>query len=159
MHYRRWYRSVGKASGATRIGSPMERFMARVRKTEGCWLWTGSLNIHGYGSFGVGRGSRQNAHRWLWEQLNGKASSKLHLDHLCRNKACVNPVHMELVTHAENLRRGSHPSRPRKEHCPSGHPFDEANTYMHRGNQHCRACNREKNRLRRQRQAGVLANP
>lgn len=150
MHYRRWYRSVGRAGGATRSLPPMERFMRWVTKTDGCWLWTGPQNLAGYGSFGVGRGSKRNAHRWLWEQLNGPASSKLHLDHLCRNRLCVNPDHMELVSHSENIRRGVHPNHMgAKTHCPQGHPYDEANTYRYRNTRRCRTCQREKMRAHR----------
>lgn len=123
-----------------------------------CWPWTGVPSRAGYGTFIVGkRGRRQNAHRWIWEQINGPASSKLHLDHLCRNKLCVNPTHMELVTHAENLRRGKHTSyQAMKTHCKRGHPFDEANTYVKKTGRACKACSRMHVRDYRQkiRQAG-----
>lgn len=150
MHYRRWYRRVGKSSGVTQIAPAMDRFMAHVHKTDGCWLWTGPRNQQGYGSFGVGRNSKQNAHRWLWEQMHGKASSKLHLDHLCRNRICVRPDHMELVTHAENLHRGHYANHNSvKTECKRGHPYDEANTYRTKMGRDCRACRRERARSAR----------
>ena len=114
----------------------------------------------GYGSFGVGRGSKRNAHRWLWEELNGPASSKLHLDHLCRNRLCVRPDHMELVTHSENIRRGARSNyQASKTHCVNGHEYTEANTGRYRETRYCRACKRDAVRRRRQRlrQAGMVS--
>ncbi|SBV27567.1 HNH endonuclease [Micromonospora krabiensis] len=135
--------------------------MRMVAKTDECWLWTGPQNLAGYGSFGVGRGSKRNAHRWLWEQINGRASPKLHLDHLCRNRLCVRPEHMELVTHSENIRRGARSTyQSDKTQCVHGHPYDEVNTAWYRGTRYCRTCKREATKQRRDRlrQAGTLSN-
>ena len=151
MHYRRWYRSVGRTVGLP----PMERFMSRVDKSgpNGCWQWLGSLNGHGYGQFSVGRAKR-GAHRWLWEQVNGPASSKLHLDHLCRNRACVNPGHLELVTHQVNLNRGMRTEhQAMKTHCPQGHPYNEANTGRTGSIRWCRECKRIRNEATRRKRA------
>jgi hypothetical protein len=140
----------------------MDRFMSKVDKAGPipdyrpdlgpCWLWTGFIADTGYGKFTVGATSPRGAHRWLWEQINGPASSKLHIDHLCRVRRCVNPDHLELVTHSENIRRGAHPRyNSLKTHCPQGHPYDEANTYWNvKGtSRSCRTCERERNRRRR----------
>ena len=82
-----------------------ERFWAKVRKTDGCWLWTGSHNGLGYGTIrSVGR--KMYVHRYSYELLVGPIPAGLELDHLCRVPGCVNPDHLEPVTHAENLRRG-----------------------------------------------------
>ena len=74
-----------------------ERFWNKVNKTEGCWLWTAALS-HGYGRFGKGGA----AHRLAWEDRNGPIPEGLVLDHLCRVPRCVNPEHLEPVTHREN---------------------------------------------------------
>jgi len=69
-----------------------------------CWDWSGTINHKGYGAVQVSK-IKKNAHRALYEAVHGRVSSKLHIDHLCRNKLCVNPGHMEVVTPAENERR------------------------------------------------------
>ena len=72
-----------------------------------CWLWIGGQNGHGYGQ--VNRDGRLwQAHRWYWEQEHGPVPEGLELDHLCRNRACVRPDHLEPVTRTENTRRGAH---------------------------------------------------
>ena len=81
-----------------------ERFMRHVRKTASCWLWTGTKQKNGYGSFGF-KGRTVRAHRWSYEFHVGQIPDGLHIDHLCRVRNCVNPEHLEPVTHAENMRR------------------------------------------------------
>lgn len=116
---------------------------ARTRQDpSGCWSWTGQINRGGYGHIGLRRLQGQHAHRVIYELTYGPIPDGLHIDHLCRNRACVNPDHLEAVTNHENMLRGI--SRPavnaRKTQCKRGHPFDEANTYRHRGTRHCRTC-------------------
>jgi hypothetical protein len=85
---------------------PVRRFWRKVNKTETCWLWTAGKAYWGYGWFGVAHRTPVLAHRYSWELANGPVPEGLELDHLCRVTACVNPAHLEPVTHAENVRRG-----------------------------------------------------
>lgn len=119
------------------------RFMSRVEKTEsGCWLWIGAKMKNGYGQLAVG-GVNFSAHRYSYQELVGKIPDGLDLDHLCRNRACTNPSHLEPVTRSENLLRGNVGTYKRPDFCPSGHPYAGENLYMHpAGKRICRACAR-----------------
>ena len=123
---------------------PIERrFWKYVNKTDICWLWTGNISPNGYGRTSI-EGRTKYAHRVAYELLVGPVPEGLDLDHLCRNTRCVNPDHLEPVTHAENMRRGNGASgrNARKTHCKHGHPFDEDNTMFNcRGDRVCRVCN------------------
>lgn len=102
-----------------------------------CIVWQGRLNDAGYGRIGA-----RLAHRVAYEAAVGPIPNGLELDHLCRNRACVNPEHLEPVTRAENVARSS---RSTKRACVNGHPFTPENTYVRRdglGKRVCRACNR-----------------
>jgi len=85
-----------------------QRFYDKVEYRSGnCWLWRGSRTNEGYGTFRID-GKMNTAHRWAYEAEHGPIPSGLQVDHLCRMRGCVNPLHMEAVTHAENqaARRG-----------------------------------------------------
>ena len=91
------------------------------------------------------------AHRFSYEHFRELIPEGLQIDHLCRVRHCVNPVHMEAVTQQENIRRGKAGQRTgelnlAKTHCPYGHPYDEENTYviLSTGNRQCRICRRER---------------
>ncbi len=110
---------------------------------DGCWKWTGYL-VRGYGAVHLD-GHLKYVHRVIYELLVGPIPQGLELDHLCRNPTCVNPDHLEAVTHRENVLRGMSISanRARQTRCKRGHPFDLANTYVGpEGNRQCRACAR-----------------
>jgi len=98
-----------------------QRLWSRVEKTESCWNWTGAFSSSGYGV--ISRGGRQGplirTHRLAYELLVGPIPDGLQIDHLCRNKRCCNPEHLESVTQAENLRRYGEA----KTHCPKEHPL------------------------------------
>jgi hypothetical protein len=84
-------------------------FFRSVNSNGVCWEWSASLDRDGYGEFQEylvgGRNKKWRAHRWCWEFLVGPIPSGMQLDHICRNKACVMPDHLEVVTNAENMRR------------------------------------------------------
>ena len=79
--------------------------MKKAKFKGDCWLWPYSSNKHGYGTL-QSNNVRYEAHKWLYELVKGKTPAKTELDHLCRNRLCVNPEHLEPVSHAENCRRG-----------------------------------------------------
>lgn len=86
-----------------------ERFWSKIEKREnGCWVWTGSLSPQGYGQLqSPGNQGLVLAHRFAFELIYGPVPEGLVLDHLCRNHACCNPLHLEAVTQKENVRRGN----------------------------------------------------
>lgn len=133
------------------------RFFAKVEKTDACWLWTAAKNNMGYGVFSVG-GSLVLAHRFSYERNVGPIASGLTLDHLCRVPLCVNPEHLEPVTHAENVARGEGGKMWReKTHCPKGHPYEGYNLIVTKaGYRACRECNNERGREYRRKKKETL---
>ncbi len=93
--------------------SPETRFFSKVVELpNGCLQWSASFNrSNGYGQFWV-KGKRILAHRFAWELERGPIPKGLTIDHLCRNRGCVNVLHMELVSDVENRRRGEHKGHP-----------------------------------------------
>lgn len=132
-----------------------DRFWSKVEKTSGCWEWRGGRKPEGYGVFSTGgrAGGMVRAHRAAYWLLVGPIPEGLFLDHLCRNPGCVNPAHLEPVTHAENVARGdAGQHQARKTHCKHGHEFTPANTIWRGHLRQCRACNNERNRRQRAKQ-------
>lgn len=107
-----------------------------------CWEWRGSLDSGGYGAVNW-NGKKQRTHRVMYALVVGKAAHGLSIDHLCRNRKCVRPSHLEAVTNHVNILRGnSIPAiNKRKTHCKYGHEFTPENTINRIQGRYCRACN------------------
>jgi len=135
-----------------------ERFWSKVAKSDGCWLWLGSVVPNGYGQFhvrlAVNRWSSTVAHRVAYELSIGPIPAGMVLDHLCRTRSCVRPDHLEPTTDAVNILRGTGwaARHARKTHCPAGHSYDSTNTHVDKnGMRHCRECDRLRHLQARQR--------
>lgn len=107
-----------------------ETFWSRVDASGDCWEWTRGKTSGGYGEFRVGY-TQWSTHRYAWVNLVGEIPEGMHLDHLCRNRICCNPDHLEIVTGRVNILRGEGFSahNARKTHCNRGHELTEENTY------------------------------
>lgn len=122
----------------------IERFEEKYtpEPNSGCWLWTGSLNPGGYAQMSI-NGRPRHVHRFSYEHFVGPIPAGLQIDHLCRNRSCVNPDHLEPVTQRENIMRGIAISaqNARKTHCKNGHEFTQDNTRTNkRGYRWCKKC-------------------
>ena len=127
---------------------PMERFWSKVDKTDSCWNWIACKDKLGYGRFHYGsRTQHVLSHRFAYELIKGNIPEGLELDHLCRNSSCVNPEHLEAVTHQVNNSRGDYKNTVLKHRlrifCERGHPYSIKNTYMNNNHRYCRTCKRE----------------
>lgn len=129
---------------------PIIRFFSKVELSEACWEWSAYRNKDGYGTFRVGSrtdGTRRMilAHQFAYETLVGPVPDGFQLDHLCRNRGCVNPTHLEVVTNQENSSRGETGKYlSRRTHCIRGHSYSEENTYIRPdGRRSCRICHRD----------------
>lgn len=127
----------------------IENFWSKVEKTDYCWNWIGTKNPDGYGLFRVDK-VKVGAHRFSYELHKGKIPEGKQIDHLCRNRACVNPDHLEAVLPIINYLRGVSPwaQNARKTHCKHGHELSGENLiiYVYKGIKHryCKICNRAK---------------
>lgn len=120
-----------------------ERFWTKVAKGDGCWLWTAGKDGKGYGAAYVNL-RQVRAHRLAYELLVGPIPDNMTIDHLCRNRVCVNPAHMEVVTQGENTARSNRiqgVAYRARSCCKHGHPWTPENTYNRPdGARICRAC-------------------
>jgi hypothetical protein len=125
---------------------PLNRY--KLNKVNKCWEWIGCLNS-GYGEFML-NGKKWRAHRYFYEHYKGKIPEGLHIDHLCSNKKCVNPDHLEAVTPRENNRRAQHIRLLKRVTCPYGHPLYGENLYIAHNKKgmfrNCKICKRASNR-------------
>jgi hypothetical protein len=133
------------------VRDPLSRFWAKVDVpfTPGsCWTWTAGRNGDGYGTFGFvkadGTRTAIGAHRLAYMALVGPIPEGTEIDHLCRNRACVRPDHLEAVSHRVNILRGDCPAAriARRRTCPQGHPYDLLERGRYRRCSICRRANR-----------------
>lgn len=139
------------------MASVLERFWSKVKvlDPDDCWPWLASVRDSGYGQFNVGKSavSRQkhiNAHALAWILFHKvDIPPGLETDHLCRNRMCVNPHHLEVVTKKVNILRGDSPmaKQARQTHCIAGHSLTPDNVYWfgkNKTHRQCRACKRRR---------------
>lgn len=133
-----------------KYGSIMDRV-----EVGDCWVWTGYLDRKGYGRVNfpsTAKGKARPVHRIVWAALVGPLAEDESLDHLCRNKACCNPDHLELIDIKTNILRGFNPPamNARATHCLNGHEFSGDNVRPRNdGGRGCRICRRDRSRVKR----------
>jgi hypothetical protein len=122
---------------AAPVQDRLDKFI--FKDLSGCWIWLGSCDRNGYGVFTYY--GKHMAHRFIYEWYVGPIPDGLDLDHLCKNKSCVNPEHVEPVTRQVNIQR----KYERRGTCPAGHKYSEQNTHIgSNGYRKCRVCDRER---------------
>lgn len=135
----------------TRYCSDLCRLLDKTEQREGCWVWTATLDRHGYGTFWLGR--NVGAHRASLLLHGIELPAGMDVDHLCRNPACVNPSHLEVVTRRTNILRGAAPTALtfQMNRCKRGHEFTPENTRIQGGDptkRQCRTCLNDSRRAR-----------
>lgn len=126
----------------------IERFLSKISVSpSGCWDWMGAKNNCGYGFFWDGY-STGTVHRFIYEYYYGQICPDLTIDHLCGNRKCANPLHLEQVTQKENIQRG-HSYNGKLTHCKRGHEFTVENTIIAQNKRRCRTCVNTRRRVDR----------
>jgi hypothetical protein len=132
------------------LSEEVVRFTTKtLRAPSGCLIWMAAVSDRGYGVFSVA-GKMLPAHRFSHEVFVGEIPEGYQVDHLCRRRRCVEPMHLQAVTPRINTLRGMGVTarNATASKCPQGHPYDETNTYHHDGKRYCRTCQRERRRER-----------
>lgn len=125
-----------------RLLRDVARVYRQIDFSGDCHIWKGTTAGNGYGT-AFFNGKAERAHRITFMVQIGPIPEGMELDHLCRNTLCVNPRHLEPVSHRENMQRGSWSQRT---NCPQGHPYDAKNTIWRRGTRKCRECDKRRKR-------------
>lgn len=132
----------------------LSRFYSKVDKKSNnendCHIWLACKNTYGYGQFWYDK-KLVLAHRFIYCHVNNiELSTSQELDHICKNRACVNPIHLRIVSKSENVLSGNGITaiNARKTHCKRGHEFTPENTFMNGGTRHCKICAKFNRRLR-----------
>jgi len=130
-----------------------------IRQPDGCWIWPRAKVWNGYGQ--VWNGNKLvMVHRYVYENMVGPVPEGMQLDHLCRNRLCCNPEHLEIVTPRENTLRGIGPAlsaarQKSKTCCPNGHPYSGENLYVYKRERGCRICRAAARRRYNERKKGL----
>lgn len=125
-----------------------ERFREKisVQQDSGCWIWTAGVHGKGYGGYAITHDCKEYAHRFAYKFFFGPIPKHLQCNHLCRNKRCVNPAHLEITTPQMNTMHGMYfPIRDGR-HCQKGHPLFGRNLYMEGTTRRCRICGNARQR-------------
>lgn len=130
-------------------------FWGHVNKTPTCWLYVGYCNSDGYGVYSPHSKVNVLAHRYVL----GEIPEGMEVDHLCRVRNCVNPEHLEIVTHEENMHRAPFViEQMNRTHCPQNHEYTVENTKYYNGKRVCHTCRLERNREYRKRKKELKTN-
>jgi hypothetical protein len=161
-HYRRWKTTGSPEDTLPKGPAPqpaIDRLLAKVIESDdGCWIYTGNLQRNGYASIYLPTpiDGHVRAHRFSYEFFIDNIPNELEIDHLCNRRACVNPWHMEPVTHAENMRRGSDRLWDNRTVCARGHLINPDDVRTHAGakpgyiGRYCRQCDQQSKQKQKQ---------